>query len=588
MKRRGLFVQILVPFLALLIAALAATTWEAFRFLERFHRAEVSAELESAARVFAGELAGLLEDSARADARCKALGALAEKRVTVILPDGRVIGDSDENPANMDSHADRPEVRMALAGNAGQSIRFSHTLHTGFMYVAVPVPVSGKVAGVVRVSRSLASVDRALREVYGRIGVAATIVGMLGAVVSLIAARRITRPLQRMKTGAERFAQGDLSGRLTAPRSLELADLAAAMNHMAGELNDRIQLVHRQRDELQAVLASMNEGVVAVDGAARIISVNRAAAVLFGVDPEAAVGRPVEEVIRSPKLQRGVARTLAHAETVEEEVVLGGTEERTLRVATTVLQDEGERPVGALMVMEDVTQRYRFERARSEFVANVSHEIRTPVTSIKGYAETLLNDPPEEPETTARFLAIIARQAGRLCSLVEDILALASLERSEMAADVAFEQTALCGVLKAAMNTCAPKAAEKGVQISISGGDSITVRANAPLLEQAVINLLENAIKYSHAGGAIEIEAGPGVGGVAISIRDYGTGIAPEHLARIFERFYRVDRARSRQLGGTGLGLAIVKHIALLHGGQIRVESTEGKGSCFTLQLPPA
>ncbi|HOZ45676.1 MAG TPA: ATP-binding protein [Candidatus Hydrogenedentes bacterium] len=586
MKRPGLFGHIFVPLVVPLVAALALATWEVSRFLERFHRDEVSAELESGARVFAEQFADILGDSARVDARCKELGELADRRITVILPGGRVVGDSVEDPARMDNHAHRSEVLSATAGEVGRSARYSSTLQADFLYVAEPVLRSGEVVGVVRVGRSLASIDRALHDVYTQIGVATSLVAIFGTLTSLGVARRVTRPLQRMRMGADRFAQGNLENRLATPRSAELAELAIAMNRMAEQLSERIEVVHRQRDELRTILASMNEGVIAVDDGERIVSVNRAAAALFGVEIEAARGRPIEEVVRSPKLQQCIKRTLTTTHAIEEEVVLGGANEHTLRVITTVLRNQDERAVGALMVLDDVTQLRRSERARSEFVANVSHEIRTPVTSIKGYAETLLNDPPEDAEIAQRFLAIIVQQSDRLASLVDDILSLGSIERSAATGEITFEHVPLLGVLNSAVSTCSPKASEKRLGISVTCNESISVKGQAALLEQAIVNLVDNAIKYSPEGSNIEVAAGDDSGGIAIRVRDYGTGIAAEHLSRIFERFYRVDRARSRTLGGTGLGLSIVKHIVQLHGGQVSVDSALGKGSCFSLRFP--
>jgi len=471
---RGLFWQILLPFLALLSIALAALAWEASRFLRDFYLEETASMLEQDARLLEPQLRGLFGHVrvADVDALCKDVGRLLGKRVTAILSSGEVIGDSSEDAANMDNHASRPEVKDALAGRAGRSIRYSHTLHSDWIYVAVPLFEPGTIAGVVRVSTSLASVNEALRRVYLRTMAASGAVALLAAIISFILTRRIARPIRRMKEGAARFAQGDFSERLAVPDSSELADLALAMNRMADDLNERI------------------------------------------------------------------------------------------------------------------TRLRRLERTRSDFVANLSHEIRTPVTSIKGYAETLLGGALTDPDALKPFLEIIARQADRLSTLVDDILSLADLERAENAGDRPFDMVHLRGLIETAMYVCAPKASSKQVAFILACPGDLRVRGNAPLLEQAVVNLLDNATKYSEAGRDVRIEAVEQASEIVISVLDFGCGIAKEHLAHIFERFYRADQARSRKLGGTGLGLAIVKHIATLHGGHVTVESTLEEGSRFTIHLP--
>jgi len=358
------------------------------------------------------------------------------------------------------------------------------------------------------------------------------------------------------------------------------------MNSMAGIIRGRMQAMEKQRNELHAVLSSMVEGVIAVNTDQRVMRINQAAGALFGTTPDAARGRNIEEVARNPKLQECVNRILSEREPFEVELAIAGVKDVFLRVSAALLRDDRGDVIGATLVLNDVTEVRALERARRDFVANVSHEIRTPVTSIKGYAETLLNDRPADPETVDRFIDIMARQSARLCSLVDDILSLANLERAEVAGDATFGRVDLRGLIDTAVSVCVPKAAEKDLDVVIVCDEDIDIQGNEPLLEQAVINLIDNAIKYSGMGTRIDIEVSRNDEGVSISVRDSGIGIAAEHLPRIFERFYRVDRARSRKLGGTGLGLAIVKHIVALHNGRLSVESVLGKGSCFTITLP--
>ena len=590
MARRSIFTQILIPFLVVILAAVMLATWDALTSMHRLHLAETSTALEVRGHLLERQFSDAFteQNALQTDALCKDLGKLSDSRITIILPSGKVVGDTNEDPQKMDNHGDRLEVKEALAGQVGHAQRYSHTLHSDWFYVAVPVIKLGKVVGVIRTSTSLAAVDETSRQVFYRVMLGSAVVAVLASLISLILTRRLARPLRQMELGTKHFARGDFEARLPIPDSAELATLAEAMNAMATELRARIQAMDRQRNQLDAVLSSMTEGVLAVDNSERVMSLNPSAANLFGVSTESACGRDFFEIARNPKLQECVSRVLSKHEPFEEEVIFSGACDRCLRVSATPLRDEQGGEMGALLVLNDITELQRLERARSDFVANVSHEIRTPVTSIKGYAETLLNEPPGDTETQQRFFDIIARQADRLCSLVDDILSLAAMERSEASGEVSLERTALRGILDAAIAACVPKASEKGLTITLACDETVAVRANAPLLEQAVINLLDNAIKYSENGGAIEIAGAHDASETRISVRDSGVGIAPEHLPRIFERFYRVDRARSRKLGGTGLGLAIVKHITALHRGQVSVESTPAKGSCFTLHLPVA
>lgn len=594
MTRRSLFAQILWPFLAVIIVGLSVTTWEATVSMREFHRNETMTSLERRARLFAREIEdkGFLKDVAMSgagvlDTVCKELGKSYEARITFILPSGKVVGDSNEKPAEMDNHGDRPEIREALAGRVGRSVRHSHTMHSDLVYVALPVYREATLSGVVRLSAPLSAIDELLTTVHARLFVGGGVTALLSVAVSFWLARRVTGPVKDMVAGARAYAGGSLENRLPVPRSAELGKLATAMNLMAGHLDERIKTVRRQRNELDAVFTSMAEGAVAVDREERVVSLNRAAAALFGVDLESARGRDIREVVRNPKIQECVLRKLADSEPFVEDVLLTSPEERHIRVSATGLRDESGGEIGALLVLEDVTELWRLERVRRDFVANLSHEIRTPVTSIKGYAETLLlGDASKDPETLEQFLNVIVRQADRLSALVDDILSLATLERSEAVKDIPFDDMSVLSSLEEAVRVCSPKAAARDIAIQVDCAKEVRVAANVSLLEQALINLLDNAIKYSEAGGRVDVQAVQSGEETVLSVRDTGCGISEEHLPRIFERFYRVDRARSRALGGTGLGLSIVKHIATLHGGRVSVESTLGKGSCFSIHLP--
>jgi len=404
--------------------------------------------------------------------------------------------------------------------------------------------------------------------------------------LSLLISRRISAPITRMKRIAQLFAQGQLDTRVPDTGAAELDELAGALNEMATQLQDRILTITRQRNEVKAILSSLGEGVLAVDCRGRIVSVNRAAAQLLGIDPLGAQGRHIEEVIRNVGLQQFVGQTLESDQPTEGDVSFPEEGGRFFRVHGAGLADpQGERG-GAVIVLSDMTRIHRLENLRRDFVANVSHELKTPVTSIQGFAEALLDGGLDDGEQTSRYLGIIAKHAQRLNAIIDDLLSLSRLEEGTERRAILFEEVALRGVLEAAVELAGLRAEQKRIKVELSCDDSIWARINAPLLEQAIVNLVDNAVKYSDEGTIVSIEVLQKDNEVAICVRDRGCGIPKEHLARIFERFYVVDKSRSRKLGGTGLGLAIVKHIILVHGGHIGVESLPGQGTAFTLHLP--
>jgi len=404
----------------------------------------------------------------------------------------------------------------------------------------------------------------------------------------LYISRRISRPLEEMKRGAERFAAGDLSGRLPVVETEEIGGLAEALNVMAAQLDERIRTVVEQRNAQEAMLAGMVEGVLAVDTGERVISFNQAAARFMDIEPQHALGRSIQEVVRNTDLQRFVQRTLSSGEPVEGDLALREGEVKYLQARGSALRDAQGKQIGALMVFHDVTRLWRLENIRREFVANVSHEIKTPVTSIKGAAEILLDGALQSEEDTRRFLNMIAKHTDRLTLLIDDLLALSRIEDEDEREKMDMEKGPIRPVLEGAVQACELKAGEKNIRLELTCGDDCTANINPLLLEQAVVNLIDNAVKYSEEGRTVEIEGAGAKDEVILSVRDHGCGIEPEHLPRLFERFYRVDKARSRKLGGTGLGLALVKHISQAHGGRVCVESTPGEGSIFSIHLPRA
>jgi two-component system phosphate regulon sensor histidine kinase PhoR len=403
---------------------------------------------------------------------------------------------------------------------------------------------------------------------------------------SLGLAARLARPIEEMKSAADRLRAGRLDARMPIPDSAELAGLAEAINQLAEDLGGKVRLLEQQRNEQAAVLSSMAEGVIAVDEEQRIMSINSAAARLFGRPAVEVMDRSLPEVVRNSELQKLVARALEQPGAQESEFVLFNGAERSLHAHASALIGSDGRHLGALVVLHDVTRLRQLERVRRDFVANVSHELKTPITSIKGFVETLLDGALADPPAAQRFLEIIRRQAERLGAIIEDLLALSRIEQEAERNEIALQPSAIRPVLESAIRLCEAKAAAKGIRVQLDCDGETAAPINAPLLEQAIVNLLDNAIKYSEAGREVRLEARRAAGELGIRVSDQGCGIPAEHLGRIFERFYRVDKARSRQMGGTGLGLSIVKHIVQAHRGRVTVESEPGRGSTFTVLLP--
>ena len=588
MQRKRLLWQFFPYFLIVSLASILTASWYASRSLHRFYVERTAVDLEARARLARGELGKLFKpaDAAGIDRLCRQLGHDSGTRITAILPSGQVVGDSDEPWAQMDNHATRPEIAEALQGRTGASTRYSKTLQRNMMYVAVPVEQDGAVVGVIRAALALYSVEEPFRTLRLELIAGVLFLVLLAGIGSLAVSRRLSRPIEEMKQAAERFALGNLSHRVPVPDSEELGGLAEVLNRLASDLGEKIAQLERQKNEQDAMFASMVEGVVAVDENERIIHINQAAADFFGIRPDDAVQRSLMEIARNVGLQDVCEKILAGEQPAERDIVIYNGQERNLQAHAVTLRNELGRSMGAMIVLHDVTRMRKLESLRRDFVANVSHELKTPITSIKGFVETLLEGAVDQPEDARRFLGIIAKHADRLNAIIEDLLALSRIEQESDHGQIVLEEASLKSVLVSAVQLCQVKADAKEARIELDCDDTLVAKVNAPLLEQAIANLIDNAIKYSAPGKTIHLQVKASATGILLSVRDEGCGIEAEHLSRLFERFYRVDKARSRQLGGTGLGLSIAKHIVLAHGGTIGVESVAGSGSTFTIALP--
>ena len=591
MKRRTLFWQIF-PLLAAISVVLPVWLYFSGRqTLKEAYDDEMTEALKGQAAFLAESAAGPLErgDTAALDALAKRLGKATGTRITVILPSGKVVAESHEDPQRMDDHRSRPEIAAALRTLEPKAeMRRSVTLHEPFLYVAWPIVREGKVAAVIRTARSVA----AMQEIEGGLEQRILLAAVLGAGLALAAgwflARRIVQPLEILTKGAARFGGGDLDHRIPLIGSREIAALAGAMNDMAAQLRDQIQTIVRQQNEQEIVFHGVIEGVLTLDTEGRILDLNEAAEKMFRVEAAKVRGRFVHEVLRRPRLLNFVERIVSDGLPHAEELTIYDKQLRYFTAYGGMLRNARNEPVGVVVMLRDMTQLRELENVRRDFVANASHELRTPLTSIKGFVETLREDGLDDKEHAGRFLQIILDETNRLVAILDDVLSLARIEKQSQTQEIDLQDGLLRPVLDAVVQRMTPAAEARRVRLLVDCPAGLTARFHAGLLDQAVANLVDNAVKYSPGGGEVRIEAAPEKGGVRIEVVDQGCGIEARHLPRLFERFYRADDSRSRATGGTGLGLAIVKHITTVHGGWTSVESKVGSGSRFGMHLPTA
>jgi two-component system phosphate regulon sensor histidine kinase PhoR len=587
-KKRRLFSHLYIRYLTVIILSLGGVTWYTSKTMRQYYFNQTAADLTTRAQILKKQfiLPIQYQKEATVDRHSKELGRVSSTRITVILPDGRVIGDSVNAPATMDNHANRPEIKAALAGRIGSAVRFSTTINKNLMYVAVPLIQNGQPFAVLRTSVSVSSIDEKLHDIQFKIGLAGLVFACLAAIVCLLITRRISQPVEEIKNAARRFAEGDLDHKLPSFDLEEMSSLRNSINAMAARLDDRFKTIARQRYERDAILSSMIEGVLAFDNEERVLFNNSALTQIINQSPKNLVGRSIQEIIRSPDLQRFVQQALNTSSTSQTDITLYLNGEKIVRVYSSPLKDAEDQQIGTLLVLNDVTQIRYLENMRRDFATNVSHEIKTPLTAIKGFVETLLDSVYDNPKETKKFVKIIHKHVNRLVALTDDLINLSRIETQYYGSKTNLKLRNVHRVLQKALAMCSEKAKTKNINIQWNCNEDLKAFINADLLAHAIVNLIDNAINYSDKNSTIEVWAGKKNQQVFISVEDHGLGIAKSQQDRIFERFFRVDKARSRKKGGTGLGLAIVKHIVRAHDGQIQIESSLGKGSLFTIYLP--
>jgi two-component system phosphate regulon sensor histidine kinase PhoR len=580
--RISLFWKLSLSSLLLLALVLLAVDLTAARMLRQGYMEQGFEHLDAIARL-ARQHPPPLDDVAalRAWAARMAQGGV---RVTVIASDGRALADSDRDPATLENHAGRPEVQQALAQGEGRSVRRSESVDRELLYFAVRHDTpTGPV--VLRFASPLAEIDRALADLRWRLALASLVILVLAGGVSLAVSRGLTTRIERLKQFARRVAEGDFRPAAAEREGDELSELARSLNDTAARLDQTIRSLTEERNRSAAVLGSMVEGVAVIGGDERVLFCNHAFCQSVDARLESCQGRPLIEVVRHTDLLGVIRRALREGGTTHGEVAFAADRPRTF--AVTVAPVRSEAHTGVVLVLHDISDLRRLERVRRDFVANVSHEFKTPLTAIQGFAETLLGGALEDAQNSRRFLEIIRDHAARLGRLTDDLLKLSQMEAGKVELDL--RPLAVADLIDSCVETARLKAAHKQLALIVDVAPALpAVRADSIRLREVLQNLLDNAVQYTPAGGRITVRAVKHNGEVSVSVADTGIGIPRLELDRIFERFYRVDAARSREAGGTGLGLSIARHLVEAHGGRISVDSEVGRGSTFTVVLPAA
>ncbi len=548
------------------------------------------------------KLSGLVEDLAKN----------TQTRITVVGIDGKVLADSNENPIEMENHAtpNRKEILNAIKGEIGYSVRYSSTLAKDTMYVAVPIHENNKVIAVIRTSFFLDTLHQFLNKTYSHIIGWAVVVATVAICISYVISKQISNPLEKLKSTAAQFAKGDFSVKTPESSIVEIKALSESMNTMSTALQDNINEITQQKNELKLILSNMLEGVIAVDLDDKIITMNRAAKKILNtnIPITSSIGdgkvenalfnypqKDNDEKYESGDFRKTILNKDIHdlidevmnsSQTVNRKVELTGITPKIIDVHGAVLRNFSCSTIGVLLVVSDITQILQLENMRKNFAANVSHELKTPLTAIKGAVETLIDGALHNEDDANNFLRIIYKHSERLNALINDIMSLSRIEQEKTQNGAEFTSCSLKQIIETALEVCQDKADNSNVAIKINCGERLNVSGIEQMLEQVFINLIDNAVKFSPENEEVSVNAYLENDRVSIDVIDHGCGIPEEHIPRLFERFYRVDKGRSRQQGGTGLGLSIVKHIVNSHKGTVEVESDPGKVTVFTVKLP--
>ncbi|GAB6137536.1 two-component system histidine kinase PnpS [Halanaerobaculum tunisiense] len=575
--------KIVTLYLLLLVVTLVASGFFLQKSLEDYFSDWLDKKLVGEMKLVTGVVKPLIKtkEATKLDRLIEEYGEELQTRITVVAASGQVLADSRENPAEMDNHIDRPEIQEALREDLGKSMRHSATLNIDMRYVALPIVDQGETIGIIRAALDLKKLNRlyyGIWEVLFQTGIIAFLISIL---LSFKFAKRITNPIREMTSVAQRMANGFLDQKLVIKTEDEIGKLAKMFNHMVNQVKENMQQLSTEKSKVEAIVTSIGDAIIAVNESGEVILVNLAAEEIFQITEEEVLGESVIQITKNYKLDELITESLETGKELTEEVDLLLPEERTFRVQLAPIERKDQLR-GVVVSLRDITDIRRLEQMRKEFVSNVSHELKTPLTSIKGYVETLLESNPDL-DTYNSFLEVIDDETERLEYLINDILDLSKIEAGN---NLLEDELYIPEIINDVIPVLAPKAEQKNIDVQLDiESDLPKITGNQEQLSRLLINLIDNALKYTPAGGRVEVKSYTENDKLVIEVEDNGMGIPQEDISRIFERFYRVNKARSRELGGTGLGLSIVKHIVEQHNGIIEVESELEVGTKFIVKF---
>ncbi len=582
MRRRPLFIQLFYSYIPVIGIGLFILVILINQITKDFYYDHVEKDLHDRAKLTSKIISQNPELISSVQELAKSAGSIANMRVTIIDQDGVVVGDSDQEPGQMDNHKNRPEILEALNEGVGSSQRFSKTLNQEMMYLAIPMEFENN-KWTVRVSMSLNNLELILADLQKQVTYLGLIIGLILFLISLFISRQVTIPLQLMRKDAENYVNTlQLADPLPTPKTKELASLSISLNKMAVEMDKKIKIIQQEKDDREELLSSMQDGIISLNKKMEILSINDIAKEYLQIDSDHIVGQKISSVVRQKKVIAFIKKVKKNKGKTQDEIVIKTNKKRTMIINGTPLV-KGEKMSGILITMNDVTFQKQLERVRQDFVANVSHELKTPITSMLGYIE-IIQASKIDQDKKEEFLNKVLNQTNRMNAIIDDLLRLSKIESQEEDSSIELFEMPLATILEGAAEDVSENSKQSSNRIMVHC-DDVMVNADAQLLREAIVNLLENAIKYGDNGRDIKITVEDN-DQLYIHIENAGEPILPKYREKIFQRFYRIDKSRDRRAGGTGLGLAIVKHISLVHNGEVLVSDSK-IGKCrFTIMLP--
>ena len=576
--KRNLFLKILFSYMVVVCLSFFVLNLLIKDEIKKVMTSKIEAELLAYAELID------LSSAQKMSEQLKQIARISGSRVTLVDAEGKVFADSEKDVASLENHFSRPEVQEARLRGTGKSIRFSQSIGVDMLYVAITMKSKSQIAGYVRLARPLHDVQNAIEQVYQSIFLAMMIAAVIALFIALVFSYRLAAPILALEKFTERLRQGDPVETIFLETSDETKKLADNINYLVDELRSQIRLANEEKSKLMTAFTSMTEGVLILDAEDKIEFVNSALSNILTGQYVDISGKTLMEAFRNVDLQKAFLKFKETHAIVSEEVNLGSIEPVILNVSISSVHNyPGEEKV--MLVFHDVTRLKKLEKIRVDFVANVTHEIKTPLTAIIGYLETIQTGATSSNEDVKKFIAISLKQAGRLNRLVEDLLVISKIELGEI--KFHFEEVSIRDAFEGAIPLVEAKAGLKKINIHNNVQDNLSyVWADRDRLTQILVNILDNAVKFTPEDGSVFIEAVQKDNYAILTIKDTGIGVPKEEVQRLGERFYRVDRSRSRDLGGTGLGLSIVKHLMIAHGGKIEIESQLGRGTKVSLYFP--